>query len=194
MSIPIPNARPDSSWDLLKSRLEKAGHNVASLLSQRLFVVAVRGLFSITIGKPGNDINAYDDGIYVVRVSNGQPTVTTFNGNTDSTRYGWNAGAGKYMANLKPGSYWMKKRMHRGKYWAFGQCDRDVVVDRIDSAGKVRATERGQFGIDLHPGGAVSTSSEGCQTVPREQWDALYRLITETVGDGWFPYVLLAGD
>lgn len=188
-----PSRRPDPSWPLLRDRLTKAGHDVAAMLANPLAVVAVRGLFSRTIGAPGNDLNVYDDGGYVV-IPQGEgkdPKVRTFNINTDSTRYGWNAGAGKYMANLHPGWWWMRRRMHRGKYWAFGQESDEVTVDRIDSSGKVRQTETGCFGIDLHPGGVSSTSSEGCQTVPREDWDELYTLIHNTVGNKRFPYILL---
>ena len=46
-------------------------------------------------------------------------------------------------------------------------------------------------GIDLHPGGINSTSSEGCQTVPREAWQSLYDLIYKTVRREPFPYILM---
>ena len=191
--VPLPQSRPNPSWKLLRLRMERAGHDIATLLTKPLFCVGLRGLFSLTIGAPGNDLNAYDDALYIVRPKKDglDPTVTSFNFNTDPTRYGWNAGAGKYMARLKPGAYKMRRRLHGGRYWAYGQDGSPMTVERIDSTGKIRATETGDFGIDLHPGGHTTTSSEGCQTLPPEdQWpeaDALLR----SINGAWFPYVLL---
>ena len=189
----IPKRLPDPSWPALRARLEAAGHDTDRLLKLPLFVVAVRGLFSLTIGAPGNDINVYDDGLYVVQpAANGDPVVKTWNANTDPTRYGRNAHAGgKFMARLKPGFWWMQERLHGGRYRAFGQCESPVTVERIDEAGNVRQTETGCFGIDLHPGGINSTSSEGCQTVPRETWESLYNLIYKVMKRAPFPYILM---
>ena len=190
--IPIPNALPNPDWTRLRARLEAAGHNVPQLLQQPIIVIALRGLFSNSIGAPGNDINAYDDAVYVIKPQrNATPIIHTFNANTDPTRYGWNPNADKYMARLKPGAYQMCHRLHRGKYWAFGQASTNVTVERIDADGKVRQTETGQFGIDLHPGGNNGTSSEGCQTIPPDQWSRLYNLLHTTAGSDYFPYILL---
>lgn len=196
MSIPIPNRLPDASWPLLKSRLEMAGHDVASLLREKLFVVFIRGLFSRSIGKPGNDISADDDGTYVVTTTSGEPSVLTFNGNTDSSRYGWNPGAGKYMASVKPGRYKMRSRMHRGKYRAFGQDGSPITVRRIKSDGTVACEETGDFGIDWHPHSPHSTNSEGCLTNPADQWQRAKQHVEHVAGRDWFPVVLIerAGD
>ena len=192
MSIPTPSARPNADWQKLSARLTAAGHDVTELNRLPLYVCAVRGLFSLSIGAPGNDINAYDDALYVViPQASGDPRVVTFNANTDPTRYGWNASAGKYMARLKAGRYKMRYRLHGGRYWAFGQDGSPVTVERIRQDGSVAETETGSFGIDLHPGGLNTTSSEGCQTVPREQWTELRRLLVDTIGREWFPYVLM---
>lgn len=191
--IPLPHARPNPSWKLLSLRLTAAGHDVEKLLKEPLFCVGLRGLFSRTIGAPGNDLNAYDDALYIVRTKKDglDPTVTSFNFNTDPTRYGWNAGAGKYMARLKPGAYKMRRRLHGGRYWAYGQDGSPMTVERIDSTGKIRATETGDFGIDLHAGGHNTTSSEGCQTLPSEdQWPEADALLRAHNG-AWFPYILL---
>jgi len=192
--VPLPHARPNPSWKLLRLRLEAAGHDIPTLLTKPLFCVGLRGLFSRTIGAPGNDLNAYDDALYIVRPSklpDTEPTVYSFNANTDPTRYGWNDHAGKYMARLKPGAYKMRRRLHGGRYWAYGQDGSPVTVERIDANGRIKVTETGDFGIDLHPGGHTTTSSEGCQTLPPEsQWpeaDALLR----SINGAWFPYVLL---
>lgn len=194
MSVPIPNRRPSPDWPALRDRLLAAGRALDHLLTQPVFVVAIRGLFSRTIGAPGNDINAYDDALYVVipRPGTGKnPIIHTYNANTDPTRYGWNPGAGKFMARLKPGSYKMRRRLHGGRYMAFGQDGSPVTVERIDADGHIRHTETGSFGIDLHPGGENGTSSEGCQTIPRPQWPHLETTLLTTAGKNWFPYELI---
>lgn len=193
-----PSARPNPDWPTLRDRLTAAGHDVADLLARPLFVVAIRGLFSRTIGAPGNDINAYDDALYIVRPRAGKdPEVKTCNANTDPTRYGWNAKAGKYMARLKDGRYTFRRRLHGGRYMAYGQDGSPVTVERIDATGAVRATETGSFGIDLHPGGINTTSSEGCITMPRDQWEGktgVDATILNTAGKDWWPFILITAS
>lgn len=197
--------KPDPSPTLLTDRLESSGYNLPALLKEHpVCVIAIRGLFANTYGKPdANDINCYDDALYVARYSQEPGTknqeqlvVTSYNANTDPTRYGWNPGAGKYMARLKPGKYKMRRRRHGasrpgGGYMAYGQDGSEVTVERIDENGKVRKTETGDYGIDLHPGGQTTTSSEGCQTIPREQWDSLDNLLQSLTSKNWFHYILL---
>jgi hypothetical protein len=190
--IPIPHAKPDASWPLWRDRLIAAGHDVENLIQLPLFVCAVRGLFSRTIAPEGNNLQAYDDAIAVIRpVTGGTPVVTTWNANTDPSRYGWNKNAGKYMARLQPGLWWFRERLHGGRYRAFGQSNSPVTVDRVDATGAVRETETGCFGIDLHPGGHNSTSSEGCQTVPPDTWAKLYDIIYKRAKKDAFPYILM---
>ncbi len=195
MSVPMPAKRPDASWPLLRDRLVAAGQDLADLMQQKVFVCAVRGLFSKSIGAPGNDINAYDDGGYIVIPVPGQPeaipTVHSYNFTTDPSRYGWNPHAENFMARLKPGRYKMRRRLHGGRYLAFGQDGSDVTVERIREDGSIRLTVTGDFGIDLHPGGNNSTSSEGCQTLPPDQWKQLEATLLRTAGKGWFPYILM---
>ena len=190
---PTPATRPNGNRQLWLDRLAAAGHDAAALLAESTHVIiAIRGLFANSIGRPGaNDINAYDDGIALLTATGDK--LPTWNANTDPTRYGWNPGAGKFMARLKPGAWWMHHRRHGasrvgGGYMAFGQCERDVTVERIDSDGNVRQTETGTFDIDLHPGGENTTSSEGCQTVPRPQWKSLYDALPKSA---WFRYILI---
>jgi lysozyme len=57
------------------------------------------------------------------------------------------------------------------------------------------------FGINIHRGGWNGTSSEGCQTIPPDQWPAFIATVTDQVkrlaGAGWrretITYVLLEG-
>jgi len=187
MSVPIPNSRPQATRETVIAAATRrwiADGNKGPLPTS--FFFAVRGYFSKTIGKPGNDIQAYDDAGFLVTPTSFQ----SWNLNTDPSRYGWSPGADDYMARLRPGCWWMRQRMHRGKYQAFGQDGRTVTVDRVRADGTVAHSESGSFGIDLHPGGENGTSSLGCNTVPPRQWEGLNRALKDEFGKNWFPYIL----
>jgi len=176
--IPIPKAKPKAPRDLVIAQATEAWaskHGTAPL--PEIFVLAVRGYYSETIGDPGNDIAVYDDAFFIVTPAAMWP----FNGNTDPSKYGWNAGAGKFMARLKPGCWWFRPLIHRGKYQAFGQGENPVTVERVKKDGTVGVTESGEFGINLHLGGVNGTSSEGCLTVPPHLWSDFRRTLNETL-------------
>ena len=162
-----------------------------------LLVLAVRGYYRDTMGKPGvNDHGIYDDAFFIVT-----PTgMTAWNGNTDPSRLGWNPGAGKYMARLKPGVWTFRRLKHRasspGGYMAYGQGENPVTVERLRNDGTIAQTETGTFGINLHRGGNSGTSSEGCCTVPREQWAEFDRALFRSLADAdtlTFPFILING-
>lgn len=141
-------------------------------VSDPVCVVGIRGYYRDTMGAKGkNDVGLFDDAIIVV-----SPNVhAAFNGNVDPTRLGWNPKVRKPMAQLKPGVYRYKIGMHglrtKNPYKALVQAG-PVTVFRGDKE------ETGWFGINIHAAGST-TSSEGCQTVPRAdgQWNALIALI-----------------
>jgi len=166
MSIPTPASKPKATRELIEKLLPTN--------RKRVTVVAVRAYRSETMGKPGNDVNMYDDAFFIVT----QEHFSAWNGNTDPTRYGWNPNADKYMARLKLGHYMFIRRMHRGKYLAFGQGENLVTVQRIKSDGSVAMEEEGLFGIDLHKGGVNGTSSEGCLTLPASDWPAFDKTLS----------------
>lgn len=172
--IPIPKSKPKAPRELVLAEATKAWadkHGTTPL--PKHFVLAVRGYYSLTIGGPGNDLSAYDDALFIVT-----PTeMTSWNANTDPSRYGWNANADKFMARLKPGCWWFRSLIHRGRYQAFGQSEDLVTVERIRKDGSIAITESGEFGINLHLGGVNGTSSEGCLTVPPEQWSDFRRAL-----------------
>jgi len=151
------------------------------------FILAVRPYWSLTIGKPGNDLNAWDDLFAFVTPSRMhlQP------GNTDPTRYGWNAGAGKPMASLNFGCWPFRRGPHKGKTPALRQmtsleardlgCPTDgrFEVTRTYATGDPRNyVERGYYAINQHPGGWNTTSSEACLTTPPD-------VAGEFLGDIW---------
>jgi hypothetical protein len=176
--IPIPKSKPKAPRDLVirKATEAWADKHGTSPLPER-FVLAVRGYYSQTIGDPGNDISVYDDAFFIVT-----PTaMTAWNGNTDPSRYGWNSNADKFMARLKPGCWWFRPLIHRAKYQAFGQGPDLVTVERVKKDGVIGVTESGEFGINLHLGGVNGTSSEGCLTLPPEQWNDFRRTLNEVL-------------
>lgn len=181
-----PNRDPAAGYELIVSLATpvfkaKYGHDKLP----GLLVVAVRGYWRDTIGKPGrNDLNEYDDAFFVLDTKAG--SCKSFNGNTDPTRYGWNQNAGKFMARLKPGCYVFRSLYHKkGKpsgHPAFGQAG-DVTVERIREDGTIEESETGQFGIHDHCGGNTVTSSEGCLTHPKEDWPAYHAYLTQKLDE-----------
>lgn len=138
-----------------------------------MFIIGIRGYYLRTMGVPtANDRGIYDDAI-IIHTAN---VTACFNGNTDPSRRreGWGTGANKGMANLNPG-LWAAYRFdyHRGQYLALCQRAAPVTVTRD---GSPPYEDTGYFGINIHRGGYNTTSSEGCQTLPPNQWPAFIAL------------------
>jgi len=151
--------------------------------------VGVRGYYRDTMGASGaNDRGIYDDCIALDTPS----AFLACNGNTDPsvTRPG--------IATLAPGC-WLVHRLdlHRGQYLALCQRAGNVAVSRDGRT----AFDVGAFGINIHRGSRTSTSSEGCQTIHPDQWDAFIALARSEAeryrGRAWrelvIPYVLIDG-
>lgn len=152
-------------------------------------VVGIRGYYRDTMGAPGkNDRGIYDDGLFVV----GPETFAAFNGNTDPSAYR------KGVASLKNGVHPYRAGNHGvtrpgGGYPAFRPAtkDEELPVTR-DGDPKPRPG----VAINIHRGGRNSTSSEGCQTIPPDQWDAFYALTAKELKASklkTFPYILIDG-
>lgn len=167
----IPAAKPRLS----SAELER----LLSIYPQRkdfpLLIVGIRGYYLDTMGEPGvNDRGIYDDAIFIVS----QNVTASFNANTDPSkiRPGVGGGSSKGMASLMPG-FWPVYRfdLHKGRYLALCQRAGPVTVLRD---GKAEAYEdRGNFGVNIHRGGYSTTGSEGCQTIPPDQWPAFIELV-----------------
>ena len=166
--IPMPRSKPQAALSVvMDSAKQEWNKSYEKDMFPELFVLAVRGYFSQTIGEAGNDINVYDDAHFIVSPLG----ISAWNSNVDPTRYGWNAKAGKYMARLSAGCWKFQRLIHRAKYQAFGQGDNLVRVDRVRADGSIARVETGLFGINDHLGGENGTSSEGCMTHPPTQWN-----------------------
>lgn len=157
-----------------------------------VYVVAVRGYYRDTMGKPGtNDRGIYDDAVFVV----GPETFAAFNANTDPSRFR------QGIASLLPGIYPYRPGKHGisrpgGGYPAFRPATRNEALPvRRDGEAAVPSKRPG-IAINIHRGGRNTTSSEGCQTIPPTQWDAFHALLTKELkaaGQKTFQYILLDG-
>lgn len=158
---------------------------------ERVVVIALRGYYLDSMGKRGeNDRGIYDDAIFVCE-TDGQGHIAgayRFNANTDPSisRKGiavLRTGTWRY----KPGIHNISKPKNR-QYPAFVQ-DRKVTVDRDGGA-----SETAYLGINIHKGGRTTTSSEGCQTIHPDQWDAFYSKVIGLLkknGQNNFAYELM---
>jgi hypothetical protein len=176
----VPPSRPQITHEEAVRLIRQAGAN------DTVALLGIRGYYRDTMGAVGaNDRGIYDDAIIAV-----SPTAfATFNANTDPsvTRKG--------VAVLLPGVWRYKKGKHKitspTGYPAFVQAA--VVTVARDQSG----LDTGWFGINIHRGGANTTSSLGCQTIYPTQWDAFRSLVygemsrhsTPTI-----PYVLIAEE
>lgn len=128
-------------------------------------IVAVRGYYLNSMGKKGvNDRGIYDDAIFIITPFK----IYRFQANTDPSRYrnGKGYSSGKGMACLKEGIHIYGTGLHKGTK-AFRQCEKFTVM-RDSKDGPY--AHCGLHGINLHSGGIYSTSSLGCQTVPKDTW------------------------
>lgn len=201
MPIIVPTSRPRATFAVVVDAALKqwrVTHPESHLPDA--FLLGVRGYYSSTMGKPGNDVGIYDDGLFAVDFKAGY--MYSWNFNTDPSRYGVSScAAGKCMARLNTGCWTFIKRYHRlgvpSGHPAFGQGENEVTYERVAADGAVKGPFRGCIGIDLHRGSTNSTSSAGCQTLPPDQWDDAYAFIVKLLkkydlADG-FAYILTTG-
>lgn len=155
-------SKPAIKREKVEALLKKHG---VDLSKEQCVLVGVRGYYRDSMGKKGkNDIGIWDDGFVWLDQTN----MATFNGNTDPSRYY------SRVATLATGKWRYKKGPHgisRGNpYPAFRQAANVTVLRYKDGVSFDQAT--GDFAINIHRGGANTTSSAGCQTLPPAQWPA----------------------
>lgn len=176
----LPAAKPNATREAVLARVLPVMRDVP--LGEAIsFLVFVRGYYDRTMGRPGNDRGIYDDAAFVI----GPNLFFAFNANADpgTVRKGEGTGAGKGMARLKPGVWRAWKFGHHkagtpGGHRALVQLADKVTVIRDGKTGDYEDT--GFFGINVHKGGVTRTNSEGCLTIPPDQWPAFLRAV-ETV-------------
>ena len=179
-------------WDKAKvEAILQQQFDAARRKMPRVVILGVRGYFQDSMGVKGqNDRGIYDDAAFIY-----SPLYfRSFNFNTDPSRHGMNE-EGKGLAVLQPGIWDYKIGIHgmnkpkELQYRAFVQAGQ-VLLDRDGEGG----VEKGFFGINIHRGGINGTSSLGCQTTVRDQWDEFFNAAeTELTkfGQNIVPYVLI---
>ena len=157
----LPPDRPRMSDTAVRALL--ASHHVD--LSLGPVLLGVRGYYRDTMGAAGaNDRGLYDDAAFLVT----EDAVLAYNFNTDPSA----PDRGTKLATLVPGTYWYRWGTHHPNSPAAYRClvqDGYVTVRRDDGRQEV-----GEFYIHIHRGGITVTSSEGCQTVPPNQYDRAF--------------------
>lgn len=152
-------------------------------------LVGIRGYYKDTMGKPGqNDRGLYDDALFIV-----SPThFSSWNGNTDPSVYR------PGIASLVAGVHMYRKGNHGisrpgGGYPAFRPA---TPGEQLPVTRDGVLNPRPGVAINIHRGGKNTTSSEGCQTLPPQQWDAFYAALSGEMkrhSVKTFPYVLVDG-
>jgi len=155
-------------------------------------------LLIVGIRNSNNKRGIYDDNIIIIT----SEVFSVFTGNTDPTSYRKGRGfkQEKGMATLNTGLWKSYKFGKHKTYPAIIQTGGDVIVTRDGINEDYKDT--GYFGINIHKGGLWTTSSEGCQTIKRDQWDTFYNLAkSEAIrlfGDKWnsvvIPYLLISSE
>ena len=182
----LPQLKREELLNLIRKRIGEG------YLLPEFAIIGIRGYYKRTMGNPArNDRAIYDDAIFLVT----DTEFHGFNANCDPSRYK------KGIASLKPGVWpCYKFDIHGGKvdqYPAICQRKGKVTIVR-DEVGE----DTGMFGINIHRGGNIGTSSEGCQTVPPSQWTRFYstaeRLAKNVYGNGFktetITYILLESE
>lgn len=163
----LPPSRPRMGLRELTDRLLRIPEYLENVNSpwNKVQIIGIRGYYKNTMGEPDkNDIGIYDDAIFIKSAN----TLTSFNANTDPSKLY------PHTATLVPGyypSYCLG--YHRGKYMAVVQRMDEVVVKRENRD----TVQKGYFGINIHKGSLLSTSSEGCQTIYPDQWNGFMSLL-----------------
>lgn len=141
-----------------------------------LLIIGIRGYDG---GLEYNKRNVFDDAIGVLT----SEYYGLWKGNTDPSKRGTNPKIKKGYATLKPGFYPSYRfDTHNGSLPHEAICQRIAPVTVIRDGGK---EEKGMLGINIHRGGQLSTSSEGCQTLPYGEWAEFYRAAKQEAQRLW---------
>lgn len=155
MPVQVPATRPKLTFEEVTKVLDSMNVRVNTA------ILGVRGYYRDSIGVPGfNDRGVYDDAIFLVNRQGRK--LKSFNANVDPSV------KRRRIASLKPGVYKYETGFHGitrpDPYPALRQSGPVTVVR--DDIGE----DTGFFAINIHKGSVNSTSSEGCQTLPPDQW------------------------
>lgn len=169
----IPKSKPRAPRHTVIEHALRSWHACQQAPLPDLFVLAVRGYYRDSMGKPGtNDRGIYDDAMFIVAPE----TFASFRANTDPSAFR------RGIATLIPGWYPYRPGNHGisrpgGGYPAFRPSTKNEALP-VKRDGEPGRSSRDGIAINLHKGGYNTTSSEGCQTVHPAEWSAFHALLT----------------
>lgn len=198
--------KPKASKELVVKLATEEWARIRGGKMPEYYAFAVRGYRATTMGPtPGNDPGIWDDAMFFV----GPDIFLAEDANTDPSRYGWNAHADKPMAVLDPGIWPFRRGPHKGHSPALRQMtEEEAETFKASNGGRFSVTrtyapgdkrnykEAGYFAINVHPGGINGTSSEGCQTLPRDRSDQFLQKVwdlTRAAKQDVIEYILVTG-
>jgi hypothetical protein len=154
-----------------RPRLERgdALSRISPIRPGEVVVIGIRGYYQSAAAH--NQRGIYDDAMCVV----GPEHFSAYNANVDPSL--WRQG----IASLRPGVHPYRPGRHGlsrpgGGYPAFRPATPGEALP-VNRDG-IAAPEPG-IAINIHRGGRGSTSSEGCQTIHPDQWDAFYAALSD---------------
>ena len=174
----LPKARPRQSEGVTRTILQLHADLLPNeLRSAEVTILFVRGYYSRSFGRPGNDRGVYDDALFLIW----RGGFAAFNANADPSRFrrGVASLKGDQAIIYREGPHGFSRP--GGPIRAFRQHS-DVTVIR-DQLGEDRDGNGKRFWTNLHPGGRRGTSSLGCLTVPPAQWSEFYPLALEKLAE-----------
>jgi lysozyme len=181
----LPPSRPKMSESEARKILRQAG------VTDPVAVIGRRGYYLQTMGNPtSNDRGIYDDALIVVTPDG----IMTFNGNVDPSVFRPGiATLASGVHRYRPGRHGIS-RDRPGRivsYPAFRPATKNEQLPVTRDG--VASNPRPGVAINIHRGSRNGTSSEGCQTIPPDQWDAFHALVMSALkkaGQKDFAYVL----
>lgn len=185
------NILPKNKPQIKKEDTEKIVKHYLGANPPALVLVGIRGYFSKSMGATqGNDMNLYDDAVLVW----GLDTYKTYNFNTDPSFAKKN---GRGLAKLNTGIYKFYKGKHKNKYWALRSYPEGVVLPCTREGKPATCSAINIHHGGLNNGGAGVTWSEGCQTLPPNQWAEFQTFVydkMDKLGLKTITYILLTEE
>lgn len=182
----LPSSRPK----MTKSDVLKELSNYPELNSYNVKVLGIRGYYKNTMGDPSNnDRGIYDDAMFIISPD----FFGAFNANVDpsSERFGIATLVAPQIIYYKEGIHGISGSNPRQ---AFRQASFGIKVHRDGKPGIHEDSVTSPFWINIHDGGFTTTSSEGCQTLPKEQWPEFNKSLKgelKKYNQIKFPYLLI---
>ena len=189
MAKMLPSSRPQ--WSRVKVLQTIAANSAGIRPTDRFALLAVRGYYRDSMGQPGaNDRAIYDDAFFLTELDPaGDGFFRSYNANTDPSRFR------PGIATLCPGVHRYKKGLHGisrpNPYLAFRPATKDEALPVTRDGDP---NPRPGIAINIHCGSYNSTSSEGCQTLPPDQWAGFRQDVLKLMAKhsmDTFPYVLI---